>query len=437
MRPEERDEVIPTPVGITSLFGSADALRRLSCAVGSPGGPGRVLPMPNHAPPSLPQPLDPPRRILLGPGPSNPAPSVLAALARPTLGHLDPLFLAVMDEVRPMLRTVFGTENELTFPMSGTGTAGMETVFVNLVEPGDRVVVGANGYFGERMCEIARRAGAEVVRVEREWGRALDAEAFRKAARGQEARAIAVVHAETSTGACTDLAPLRAVADECGAFLIADCVTSLGGMPVELDRHGVDAAYSGTQKCLSCPPGLSPVSLSPRALEHLRGRGKPVQSWYLDLSLVASYWGSDRAYHHTAPINMVYGLHEALRLALTEGLEPRFARHARNARALCAGLEALGLELLVAAPERLPQLTSVRVPAGIDEAAVRRYLLEQYGIEIGGGLGPLKARIWRIGLMGAGSSRRNVELCLAALRAALVAQGFRPKGDPLAAAASA
>jgi alanine-glyoxylate transaminase/serine-glyoxylate transaminase/serine-pyruvate transaminase len=396
------------------------------------------MPAPSTPPATpLPAPLDPPRRILLGPGPSEPAPSVLAALARPTLGHLDPLFLAVMDEVRPMLRAVFGTQNELTFPVSGTGTAGMETVLVNLVEPGDRVVVGANGYFGERLVEIARRVGADVVRVEREWGRAVDPDSLREAAAGKRTRAIVVVHAETSTGAWTDLAPLRAIADECGAFLIADCVTSLGGMPVELDRHGVDAAYSGTQKCLSCPPGLSPVSLSPRALAHLRARKHPVQSWYLDLSLVASYWGSDRVYHHTAPINMVYGLHEALRLVLVEGLEARFARHARNARALCAGLEALGLELLVPAAERLAQLTSVRVPAGVDEAAVRRFLLEHYGIEIGGGLGPVKGKIWRIGLMGAGSSRRNVELCLAALSSALAAQGYRAKGDPLAAAAVA
>ncbi len=385
---------------------------------------------------SVPRPFDPPRRVLLGPGPSEPAPSVLAALARPTLGHLDPAFLSAMDEVRSMLREVFGTTNELTFPISGTGSAGMETAFVNLVEPGDRVLVGVNGYFGERMCEVARRAGAEVVSVEGEWGRALDAQAFLKAARGARAKCVAVVHAETSTGACTDLAPLRAVADELGAFLLVDCVTSLGGMPVELDRCGVDAAYSGTQKCLSCPPGLAPVSLSPRALLDLKSRTRAVQSWYLDLALVASYWGTDRAYHHTAPINMVYGLHEALRLALAEGLDARYARHRENARALCAGLEAMGLELLVPESERLAQLTSIRVPGGVDEAAVRRFLLEQYALEIGGGLGPLKGRIWRVGLMGEGSNRRNVELCLAALRAALASQGFRAKEDPLLASAA-
>jgi alanine-glyoxylate transaminase/serine-glyoxylate transaminase/serine-pyruvate transaminase len=373
----------------------------------------------------VPPPLSIPPRLLLGPGPSPTDPGVAAALALPTLGHLDPAFLRIMDELRAMLRAVFRTENTLTLPMSGTGSAGMETCLVNLVEPGDRVLVGQNGVFGQRMAEVARRAGAEVTVVEGEWGRALTAEAFRRAAGGKPFALLCAVHAETSTGALTDVAPLRGVADELGALLLADCVTSLGGLPVELDAWGVDAAYSGTQKCLGCPPGLAPVSFSRRAEERLRARKRPVQSWYLDLTLIASYWGTERVYHHTAPINMLYGLHEALRLALVEGLDARFARHARHARALWDGIAELGLELLAPESERLVPLTSIRVPAGVEEAAVRRHLLEREGIEIGGGLGPLKGRIWRIGLMGAGSTAENVARVLAALEQALGAQGYR------------
>ncbi len=378
--------------------------------------------------------LDPPRRVLLGPGPSDVAPSVLRALSMPTLGHLDPAFLAVMDELRAMLRAVFRTENELTLPMSGTGSAGMETVLVNLLRPGDRVLVGVHGVFGERMCDVAGRLGAEVVRVEGEWGRALDPQAFRAAAAGKPAKALCVVHAETSTGVLQEVPPLREVADELGALLVVDCVTSLGGIAVEFDRWGVDAAYSGTQKCLSCPPGLAPVSLSPRAAEALSQRGSKVPSWYLDLTMIASYWGSERVYHHTAPIQMLYGLHEALRLVLAEGLEARERRHRLHARALTAGLAALGLEPAVPEAERLPPLTAVRIPAGVDDARVRRFLLERFGVEIGGGLGPLAGRVWRIGLMGAGATRRNVTLCLAALAAALADQGRSTGGDALAAA---
>jgi len=383
----------------------------------------------------LPPSLTPPRRILLGPGPSEIAPSVLLALAKPTLGHLDPAFLALMDEVRTMLRALFRTANELTLPISGTGSAGMEACLVNLLEPGDRALVGVNGVFGGRLAEIARRARAEVVEVPGEWGRALDADAFRTAAGGRPFRVLAVVHAETSTGARSDVAPLRAVADELGALLVVDCVTSLGGIPVEVDAWGVDAAYSGTQKCLSCPPGLAPITFSPRAVERLGARKHPVSSWYLDLGLVRNYWGGDRAYHHTAPINQIYGLHEALRLALTEGLAERFARHDRNARAFWAGLEALGLEPLVPEAERLVPLAALRVPDGLDAKRVQRFLLERYGIEIGAGLGPLAGRVLRVGLMGEGSQRRNVELALAALRGALDAQGFPVRGDPLRAAA--
>jgi len=383
---------------------------------------------------TLPSSLNPPHRVLLGPGPSDVAPSVLGALAKPTVGHLDPFFLQVMDETRAMLRSVLGTKNELTFPMSGTGSSGMETCFVNLIEPGDEVLIGVNGVFGGRMVDVAERCGAKVTKVPGEWGRALDAEAFRSAAGGKSFKVMACVHAETSTGVSQPIPPLREVADELGALLLVDCVTSIAGTPLLLDEWGVDAAYSGTQKCLSCPPGLSPISFSERASAALAARKQKVQSWYLDLSMIANYWGSERAYHHTAPINMLYGLHEALRLALEEGLEPRAARHSLNGRALCAGLEAMGLAPAVPADERLPQLTAVTIPEGVDDAGVRKHLLDAFGLEIGGGLGPMKGKVWRIGLMGAGSTRRNVSLCLTALASALGAQGRAIPGDGLAAA---
>jgi alanine-glyoxylate transaminase/serine-glyoxylate transaminase/serine-pyruvate transaminase len=377
-----------------------------------------------------------PQRTLLGPGPSDVPASVLQALAKPTIGHLDPAFLTCLDEVRAMLRTVLGTENQLTLPMSGTGSLGMETTVVNLVEPGDRVLVGVHGVFGERLADVARRAGGEITPVQSQWGRALDVEAMRNAAQGHSFKAVCVVHAETSTGALTELAPFRALANELGALLLVDAVTSLGGVPVDMDANGVDALYSGTQKCLSCPPGLSPVSLSRRAYGALEARKVPVQSWYVDLSMIAKYWGGERLYHHTAPINMLYALHEALRLTLEEGLPARYARHALNARALWAGLEALGLTLPVPLPERLPQLTLIQVPEGIDELRARKALLEQYGLEIGGGLGAFKGKAWRIGLMGAGSTRKNVMLCLSALRDVLSQQGHRSERDPTLAAAA-
>ncbi len=379
------------------------------------------------------RPLDPPERMLLGPGPSDVSPAVLQAMARPTIGHLDPAFLQLMDELRGMLRQLFGTRNELTLPMSGTGSAGMEACLVNLVEPGDRVVVGVSGVFGGRMAEVARRAGAEVEEVQTPWGRAIDPDDLRV---GGHAKLLCVVHAETSTGVLQDLAPLRAVADELGALLVVDAVTSLGGLPVELDAHGVDAAYSGTQKCLSCPPGLAPLSFSVRAQEVLKARRSPVQSWYLDLSLIGKYWGAERAYHHTAPINPIYGLHEALRQVLDEGLEARFERHRRNARALRAGLEAMGLELPVPAAERLDPLTLVSIPDGVDDGRVRRALLDEWGLEIGGGLGAFKGKAWRIGLMGASSTRRHVTTCLAALADVLGRGGHPLAGDPLAAASA-
>ena len=340
-------------------------------------------------------------------------------MAKPTLGHLDPAFLDIMNEVRGMLRAVMCTRNELTFPMSGTGSAGMETCIVNLVEPGDKVLVAVNGVFGTRLCEVARRAGAEVTAVEHEWGRAVDPDLLRTKRDQGPFKLLCIVHAETSTGAESDVVACREVADELGAMLLVDCVTSLGGIPMNMDAWGIDAAYSGTQKCLSCPPGLSPVSFSERAMETLRTRKRPVASWYLDLSLVANYWGDERAYHHTAPIQMLYGLHEALRLVLEEGLEARHARHAENSARLWSGLESMGLELAVDASERLVPLSAVRVPDGVDEAHVRAHLLANFDLEIGGGLGPLKGKVWRIGLMGHGSCEENVQRVLDGLKSAL------------------
>lgn len=385
----------------------------------------------------VPPSFSPPVRWLMGPGPSQVPPAVASAMARPTIGHLDPDFLRLMDEVKDMLRAVFGTENACTLPMSGTGSAGMETCVVNLVEPGSRVLIGVNGVFSTRLVEVARRAGAELTAVDVEWGRAVDPEALEKAAAGRKFDLVATIHAETSTGVLQPLAGLRALAERLGALFLADTVTSLGGVAVDLDANGVDAAYSGTQKCLSCPPGLAPVSFSERALARLAQRQAPVQSWYLDLSLITRYWGAgqERVYHHTAPINALYGLHEALRLVLEEGLAARQARHSLHARALAAGLEALGLRLPVPAGERLPPLTLVSVPDGVDEARVRRWLLEQYQLEIGGGLGKFKGNAWRIGLMGASATREHVSLCLTALGQALRAQGFTPPGDALAASA--
>jgi alanine-glyoxylate transaminase/serine-glyoxylate transaminase/serine-pyruvate transaminase len=350
------------------------------------------------------------------------------------VGHLDPFFLGVMDQLRDMLRAVFQTQNALTLAVSGTGSAGMEAVLANLLEPGDEALIGVNGVFGERMVEVARRLRAEVTPVPAEWGRPVDVEAYRSAAQGRRYKVVCVVHAETSTGVLQPLAPFRALADELGALLVVDAVTSLGGIPVDVDAQGLDAVYSGTQKCLSCPPGLSPVTFSERASRVIAERRSPVSSWYLDVSLVQRYWGSERVYHHTAPINMLFALHEALRLVLEEGLEARFARHRLQHRALVAGLEALGLSVPVAPEHRLPSLTAVHIPDGIDDARARRHLLHEFGLEVGGGLGPMRGRAWRIGLMGEGAARRNVELCLCALSSALHAQGHRTAGDALAAA---
>lgn len=363
------------------------------------------------------QPFEPPPRLLMGPGPSNVAPSVYAAMAKPLVGHLDPSFLKLMDEIKAMLRTVFQTQNEMTFPVSGTGSAGMEFCFVNLIEQGDEVVIGVNGLFGTRMCDVAERCGARVIRVEAPWGRIMEpqqiADALKTAVRP---KLVAVVHAETSTGALTPVEEISRRAREAGALFVLDAVTSLGGCPVKIDEWGVDAVYSGTQKCLSCPPGLSPVSLSPRALKIATNRRKKVQSWYLDVNFLAAYWSQDRVYHHTAPITMNYALHEGLRLVLQEGLEKRFARHKENHLALKRGLASMGLSIASQEGHQLWQLNTVTVPDGVDEAAVRKRLLNDFNIEIGAGLGPLKGKIWRVGLMGETSTRENVEAFLAALK---------------------
>ncbi|MCC6765821.1 MAG: alanine--glyoxylate aminotransferase family protein [Deltaproteobacteria bacterium] len=367
----------------------------------------------------------PPERLLLGPGPSQVHPRVLAALGLPLVGHLDPAFVALMDETKRMLREVFGTTNGLTIPISGTGSAGLEAAIVNLVEPGDEVVVGVNGVFGTRLTDVAERAGATVVRAEAPWGEVVPAGTIAAAlGRARKPRLLVLVHAETSTGAWQPLEEASRLAHEHGALFVIDCVTSLGGCPVDVDRMGVDAAYSGTQKCLSCPPGLSPVTFGPRAVERLRARTHKVQSWYLDLTMLEKYWGEERVYHHTAPISMNYALYEALRVVLEEGLDARFARHRRNHEALVAGLEALGLAMAVAPERRLWMLSSVRIPAGVDDAAVRRALLEEDRIEIGGGLGPLKGQTWRIGLMGESSTDASVRRLLTALGRVLPRHGF-------------
>jgi len=375
-----------------------------------------------------------PLRVLLGPGPSDVAPSVLRALSTPTFGHLDPRLVAALDELRAMLRTICATQNEATLAVSGTGTSAMECALVNLIEPGQVVLVAVHGYFGARIAEIAERCGASVIRVEGAWGRASDPERLRAAAHGQHVDLLALVHAETSTGVVQDLAPMRKLADELGAMLAVDAVTSVGCMPVGIDANRVDALWSCSQKGLSCTPGLSPVSFSPRALERIAKRTRKVQSFYLDLQLLLDFWGGAHGYHHTISSNLVCGLHEAARLVIEEGLEARFARHRTQARALAAGLREFGLELLVPEAERLPQLTTVLIPDGVADAQVRGRLLDEFGIEIGGGLGPLKGRIWRIGLMGGGATRRNVLTCLAALKVALAAEGFRVVGDGLEAA---
>ena len=370
--------------------------------------------------PDLPAPLALPDRLLHGPGPSPVPPSVLAAVGRPCVGHMDPQFIRTMNEVRSMLQQVFRTENEMTLACSGTGSAGAEMLMDNLVEPGDRVLVGVNGVFGGRLADKAGRAGGEVHRMTAEWGSVFDPDAIVEKVNELKPAVVAFVHAETSTGALQPFDRLADAVHDNGGLLVMDCVTSLGGLPVEVDEWGVDAAYSGTQKCLSCPPGLAPVTLSDRAMHKVKNRKSKVNSWYLDLNLVGNYWAGSRAYHHTAPVNMNFALHEALRLALEEGLDARFARHRDAHEKLKAGLEARGFRYASDPEHSLPMLNLVTIPDSVtDEATVRRRLLEEQGIEIGGGLGDLAGKCWRIGLMGHGARAENVDRVLAGLDAAM------------------
>ncbi len=362
--------------------------------------------------------LNPPQRVLLGPGPSCVHPRVYRALATPIVGHLDPDFLQIMDEIQELLRFVFQTKNRFTIAVSGTGSAGMEAAFVNVVEPGDTVIVGVNGVFGNRMSDIVTRCGGKLIQVKEEWGKPIDLQRVEdELKRAGKVKAMALVHAETSTGVLQPLAGLGELCRQHGALLIVDAVTSLGGVPVQVDDWQIDICYSGTQKCLSCPPGLAPITFSERALETAQNRKTRIQSWYLDVTMIADYWSdSKRAYHHTAPISMNYALREALRLVQEEGLEARFERHRRNSRELLEGLQELGLRPSVEERFRLPTLNAIRVPEGVEDAAVRRRLLHDFNIEIGGGLGDFAGKIWRIGLMGESSTRANVVYLLAALR---------------------
>lgn len=360
----------------------------------------------------------PPHRTLMGPGPSDVSPRVLEALGRPTIGHLDPAFIGMMEEMKELLQYAFATKNELTFPVSAPGSAGMETCFVNLVEPGDKVIVCQNGVFGGRMKENVERCGATAVMVEDEWGTVVDPQKVEAALKANpDAKILAFVHAETSTGAQSDAKTLCDLARQHDCLTIVDAVTSLGGSPLKVDEWGIDAIYSGTQKCLSAPPGLSPVSFSERAAEVVKNRKTKVQSWFLDLSLVMGYWGGGgkRAYHHTAPINNLYGLHEALLILHEEGLENAWARHQHHYQALKAGLEAMGITFVVKEGDRLPQLNAVTIPEGVDDAEVRSILLNDYNLEIGAGLGNLAGKVWRIGLMGHASNPANIEYCLKSL----------------------
>lgn len=364
----------------------------------------------------------PPVRTLMGPGPSDVNPRILQAMSRPTIGHLDPVFVTMMEEMKDLLRYAFQTGNTLTMPVSAPGSAGMEMCFVNLLEPGDKAIVCQNGVFGGRMKENVERCGATAVMVEDAWGSAVDPHKVEEALKAHpDTKVLAFVHAETSTGAQSDARILARLAHEHDCLVIADTVTSLGGTELRVDGWELDAVYSGSQKCLSCTPGLSPVTFSERALDVVKNRKHKVQSWFLDLNLVLGYWGGEgkRSYHHTAPINALYGLHEALVILREEGIEQSWARHAKNHQALRAGIEAMGLSFIVKEGERLPQLNTVTIPEGVDDALVRTRLLEEYSLEIGAGLGALAGKVWRIGLMGFASSRKNVLFCLGALDAVL------------------
>jgi len=372
--------------------------------------------------------LIPPNRTLLGPGPSNVDPRVLKAMSSPLVGHLDPYFLELMDETMELLRYVFKTKNRLCIPISGTGSAGMEAAVCNVVERGDEVIVGVNGLFGERMSDVVTRCGGKSIEVKEEWGRVISKEAVEKALSESNAKVVGIVHAETSTGVLQPLKEISKLAKEYGALFLVDTVTSLGGCELNVDELGIDICYSGTQKCLNCPPGLAPITFNEKAMDIVRNRKTKVQSWYLDLSLLEKYWSEGRVYHHTAPVSMIYGIREALRIIHEEGLEKRWERHKRNSLALISGVEAMGLKMHP--PEhRLPSLNSIAVPNGVPDLDVRKMLLNNFNIEIGGGLGVLKGKIWRVGLMGLNSNERNVMLVLDALGRILKSKGY--PADPV------
>ena len=379
-----------------------------------------------------------PPRILLGPGPSIANPRVLKAMTTPMLGYLDADFVDVMDDTVALIRQVYGTQNSLTFPVSGTGTAGMETALTNIIEPGDSVIVGINGYFGGRIADIAERCGAEVTPVHAEWGNIIEPEQIAEACSKVTPKLVAVVHGETSTGVLQPLEQIIDIASEKDALFLADCVTSLGGQPVELDERGIDIAYSCTQKCLAGPPGLSPISFSDRAVEVIRNRKTKIQSFYLDATLLAEYWlGDSRKYHHTVSMSMIYALREALRVVMEEGVSPRYQRHERNAKALIAGAESIGLQPAATENHRAPMLTTLLIPDGIDDATIRKRLIQDYGIEIGGGLGIFAGKAWRIGLMGDAANEQNVLLVLNAIETLLIEFGYKVDTGTAVSAAAA
>ena len=365
------------------------------------------------------------KRVLMGPGPSDVDPRVLEAMSRPTIGHLDPSFLDVLNEFRGLLQYTFQTKNELTFAVSGTGSAGMETCVVNLIEPGEPMLVCVNGVFGKRMTDVAQRCGADVSTIETDWGKALAPDEIKKALQKKKAKVVGIVHAETSTGVYQPIEEISKIVHDSGAMLLVDTVTSLGGMEVNVDGWQIDACYSGTQKCLSCPPGLAPVTFSETAVKTIENRKTKVQSWYLDVTMIRKYWTSERLYHHTAPVNMNYALLECLRMIKEEGLEQRWARHLANHKILKAGLAAIGIEYIPEAGYQLPMLNAVTIPAGVDDVTVRKQLLSEFNIEIGSGLGDFKGKAWRIGLMGSASTLSNVMLFLSALEKCLADQGVK------------
>ncbi|HCK71141.1 MAG TPA: alanine--glyoxylate aminotransferase [Planctomycetaceae bacterium] len=380
--------------------------------------------------------LNPPKRILMGPGPSDIHPRVLEAIGKDTVGHLDPFYLETMNEMQNMLRALMKTENPLTFAVSATGSAGMETAIVNSVEPGDNMLVCINGVFGNRMTDVAERAGANVSNIEKPWGEVFSVDDIVQGIEQSNPAVVGIVMAETSTGAFQPIKEIAQAVRDAGALLLVDAVTSLGGMNVEVDNWGIDILYSGSQKCLSCPPGLAPVSFGPRAVEKLNNRKEKVRSWYLDATMLASYWGEERVYHHTAPINMTYALYEALRVIHEEGLENCFKRHLDTHRALKAGLETLRIEYNADPNHQLPMLNAVKIPDGIEDGAVRSSLLNEFGIEIGGGLGAFKGKVWRIGLMGYAAREKNVVLFLSALEELLKRQGYQLEPGAAVAAAN-